>query len=408
MQKKQFDNMNNMQKNVISARGSRSTCAEPHLPHSRSLHRQTKGEASGPSEDPGQTSSAFSGEPEDWCKSIAKPVLEFQNKTWAKFKKEWLHPPYALDIIGLMIWARAYHLQICIVFNYNFWTTQATIDLSKVNIFLVYRGNNIFEDTRMMGSQEYASQYKSLTRTARKIERYFKSLEKEKEQKRKQKEIDRILEDKSEESSSDEENAKLPEDPSVDNEKPTSDIDMERILEENDDSVQKKQTQDNVSDSDNVQKKPTEDEVSDSDNVQNEQTSNKDNGNNNVQNNGAAVLNEPTDKETEDKKDEKDDVTLDENHQNETEEDKDVKGDLNKDTKADESMETDNENNVQITGRNLRRRKDNVQNNVYQSRLSTAAKLINKAKSEVKGPGSKQQRNLKPMWLLELATYANK
>ena len=62
----------------------------------------------------------------DWCKSIAKPVLEFQNKTWAKFKKEWLHPPYALDIIGLMIWARAYHLQICIVFNYNFWTTQAT------------------------------------------------------------------------------------------------------------------------------------------------------------------------------------------------------------------------------------------------------------------------------------------
>ena len=258
---------------------------------------------------------------------------------------------------------------------------------------MIYRGNNIFEDTRMMGSQEYASQYKSLARTARKIERYFKSLEKEKEQKRKQKEIDRILEDKSEESSSDEENAQLPEDPSVDNEKPPSDIDMERILEENDDSVQKKQTQDNVSDSDNVQKKPTEDEVSD--NVQNEQTSNEDNGNNNVQNNGAAVLNEPTDKETEDKKDEKDDVTLDDNHQNETEDKQDLKSDLNKDTRSDEEMET--ENNVQITGHNLRRRKpkDSVQNNVHQSTLSTAAKLINKAKSEVKGSWKQATKKFK-------------
>ena len=52
-----------------------------------------------------------------WCKSISKNYLDYKGLTWRQFKKQLFHPAFALSIVGVMIWARAYHKHVCVFFS---------------------------------------------------------------------------------------------------------------------------------------------------------------------------------------------------------------------------------------------------------------------------------------------------
>ena len=94
---------------------------------------------------------------EKWCKATATSYLAKKNKTWDRHKDEWLfrEAPYAIDLLGLVIWVRCYHLKVAVFYEYSMWTTQRVQDIDKCNLFLLYRGNKIFDDTRLIRTAEY-------------------------------------------------------------------------------------------------------------------------------------------------------------------------------------------------------------------------------------------------------------
>ena len=122
---------------------------------------------------------------ESWCEQVAYNYLQVKNKSWQQFKDEWLHDAFALNMVGIFIWARAYHKHVAVFFGYNYWSSHIDHDLNKVNIFLLYRGNNRFDETCMIGGMEYQQRYNEFARKARKIDRYFAKQRAEKEKKEK-------------------------------------------------------------------------------------------------------------------------------------------------------------------------------------------------------------------------------
>ena len=186
---------------------------------------------------------------EEWCKTISQKYLEVKRKNWDQFKEDLFFEAYALNLVGIMIWARAYHKHVCVFFGYNYWTTHCDHDLQQVHVFLLYRGNNRFDETRRIGAVEYRSRYNEFTHLSRKIERHFKKIRDKKEQKRLEKE----MRGDSDSSSSEEEDSTSPSDEDGEGE-----LDMENIMDNEDNvqntvqSVQKEVTSDDSTVDDNV------------------------------------------------------------------------------------------------------------------------------------------------------------
>ena len=120
---------------------------------------------------------------EDWCRSVTSTYRTRKRKTWERLKEELFYESFALTLPGIFIWARCYHLHVAIFFNYGYWTSHYQHDLSKCNVFLLFRGNNIYDDTHLITSCEYNDRYTEISRTGRKITRY---LAKRREQLRKE------------------------------------------------------------------------------------------------------------------------------------------------------------------------------------------------------------------------------
>ena len=199
---------------------------------------------------------AFLERNEDWCRSVTATYRARKRETGECFKEELFYEPFALTLPGIFIWARCYHLHVAIFFNYGYWTSHYKHNLGKCNIFLLFRGNNVYDDTRMISAPEYKERYKEITCTARKITRY---LAKHKEW------LCKEVEEKTSSSSANitndtDSNAQSPEKKDADEQ---SDIDLEDMLEN---SVEKSDREGN-----NVQKdvEPEElDEGTKTDNVQ--------------------------------------------------------------------------------------------------------------------------------------------
>ena len=121
---------------------------------------------------------------ETWCKDIAYNHLQCKRLTWEQFKLEWLHESFALNMVGILIWARTYHKHIAVFFGYSYWTTHMDHDLNKVNIFLLYRGHNRFDETLMVGGMEYHEHYKEFARKARKIDISRRNMQPKKKEKK--------------------------------------------------------------------------------------------------------------------------------------------------------------------------------------------------------------------------------
>ena len=99
----------------------------------------------------------------DWCRKAASYVVT---------KKGWKYETYikkffvcALEPVGIHIWARCFRRHVAMFVNTYFWTTHKENDLEKCEIFLVYRGYNMFEDTRIMKADEYNLYTDAIART---------------------------------------------------------------------------------------------------------------------------------------------------------------------------------------------------------------------------------------------------
>ena len=140
--------------------------------------------------------------------------------------------------------------QTCVhFFGYNYWTTHCDHDLQQVHVFILYRGNNCFDETQRIGAVEYRSRYNEFTCLSCKIERHLKKIRDKKEQKRLEKE----MRGDSDSSSSEEEDST-----SKSDEDGEGELDMENIMENEDNvqntvqSVQKEVTSDDSTVDDNV------------------------------------------------------------------------------------------------------------------------------------------------------------
>ena len=58
---------------------------------------------------------------EECCKTISQKYLEVKCKNWDQFKEDLFFEAYALNLVGIMIWARAYHKHVYVFFGYNYW-----------------------------------------------------------------------------------------------------------------------------------------------------------------------------------------------------------------------------------------------------------------------------------------------
>ena len=104
-----------------------------------------------------------------WIKRVTAKLLGIKNRSFEDFKDEWLHGSFPLDEAGILIVCRAYKIHASVFFNNSYWTTNSTGDLNEVNVFLVYQGNLVFEDTRRMTTEEYNARKPQL----KKLERYY-------------------------------------------------------------------------------------------------------------------------------------------------------------------------------------------------------------------------------------------
>ena len=89
----------------------------------------------------------------EWLKKLTSFLCKCFDKTHAKLM--WNFPLAALNVCGIIIWARCYCHQVGIIFNTGFWCTSREQDIHKCNIILIYRGSNRFEDTCAMTLEEF-------------------------------------------------------------------------------------------------------------------------------------------------------------------------------------------------------------------------------------------------------------
>ena len=86
-----------------------------------------------------------------------------------------------------MILARFFHGHIAIFVNDKWWSTRRDGNLSKINLFLVYRGQKMFDNFRLMTTAEYDLVRNYVQWYKLKIERQIKVEQKKEEEARKAK-----------------------------------------------------------------------------------------------------------------------------------------------------------------------------------------------------------------------------
>ena len=98
----------------------------------------------------------------DWCETVCSFILKRKGLTFDNFTEDF--PMFEFDAAGITIWARCYRRHVAIFFNYKYWCTRKDRDLNKCDIYLLYRGNSVFENTRQMNTQEYVENADRLAR----------------------------------------------------------------------------------------------------------------------------------------------------------------------------------------------------------------------------------------------------
>ena len=85
---------------------------------------------------------------QDCIEAIANPILFKKGSNVDDYIDFIAKPGTPVDEIGLLIFARIYHLHMCIIMEDRCWTTQHKHDLDRCTVFIAYRGALLFNDTR--------------------------------------------------------------------------------------------------------------------------------------------------------------------------------------------------------------------------------------------------------------------
>ena len=229
---------------------------------------------------------------EEWCKDVTSTYRARKKKDWKTLKEELFYEPFALTLPGIVIWARCYHRHVAFIYNYGYWTTHYKHDLSQCHVFLLYHGNNVFDDTRMISSTEYKMRNKEITRTCRKIDRF---MNRHRLQLRKEREAEEQM---TTSSSSANNNEDQEADREVQNKTGESDVDLEEMLENSLDNSEQNDAEQTVDNTDAANTDKTETDLN---NVQNDAAQTVDNTDaantdktetdlNNVQNDAAKTV----------------------------------------------------------------------------------------------------------------------
>ena len=97
-------------------------------------------------------------------------LLCYEKRSWKyeSFIKQFMY--LALEPVRITIWARCYRKHVGFFFNSHFWCTEKTNNLDRCDILLVYRGNRIFETTRIMTTSEIPLYNEALARAQARID----------------------------------------------------------------------------------------------------------------------------------------------------------------------------------------------------------------------------------------------
>ena len=91
----------------------------------------------------------------DWIQQVTASFCQKQKMSFEDFEDVWLHGSFPLNTAGILVLARAYKIHVTVFFNDNYWTTDAAADINKSSVFLAYRGDLEFHETRRMTTHEY-------------------------------------------------------------------------------------------------------------------------------------------------------------------------------------------------------------------------------------------------------------
>ena len=123
----------------------------------------------------------------EWIHKVTLTHFRKTGRSLDSFLKYWLVPAFPITEVGIMIMARFFHGHIAIFVNDKWWSTRRDGNLSKINLFLVYRGQKIFDNSRLMSTAEYDLVRDDVWRYKLKIERQIKAEQKKEEEARKAK-----------------------------------------------------------------------------------------------------------------------------------------------------------------------------------------------------------------------------
>ena len=78
---------------------------------------------------------------------------------------------FPLDLLAILIYARMCHEHVAVFVGEHYWTTHVDDDFHKCRVFLAYRGELVFDDSRMMTGPEYGLVRDDVMRFRRCLER---------------------------------------------------------------------------------------------------------------------------------------------------------------------------------------------------------------------------------------------
>ena len=88
-----------------------------------------------------------------WVDNIAWETLYRKGILVKDYLDSLVQPGFKLDEIGLLIYARMYHIGIGIILHTDFWTTRVNDTLENCDAVLCFQGNLKFSDTRPKTSE---------------------------------------------------------------------------------------------------------------------------------------------------------------------------------------------------------------------------------------------------------------
>ena len=183
----------------------------------------------------------FAATHKSWIEKVSAAYLDRKKQRLDKFLHYLPCEAFPIDLLGILIYARICHEHVAVFVGEHYWTTHVDNDFKKCRVFLAYRGELVFDDSRMMTSIEYAAVRKDVNKYRNSIAKHNEKLEqKEKELDKKERERERAKELKKQQEQEHPKKRKVTNQIESDSEN-----DLEKLLEETDnDNVQKEQDAD--------------------------------------------------------------------------------------------------------------------------------------------------------------------